>query len=330
MRFALHRFINRIDFLYVLPTPDSLKWKYKGRLQTMNWFKKLFSKKEKIDIPIDKQELERKDYTVKLRMNNPSSLTSIEKRIIELQNENPNMLEEEIKTKIIEEEKRKIADNIINNTKIEIVREKPNSNNTIQQPQKVTSFRDLNIVPDSKLVYSRIRKLVPNFIVLDFETTGLSNKTDEIIQVAAVRYENFEEKEKFVTFVKPSKRIPYDATEINGISNDDVKDAPSIKVILPKLLEFLKDDVIVAHNASFDMKFLLSAMYKEKIEYRKFKAIDTLALSRKHIDFTKNHKLPTLKSFLKLNHLKSHDALHDCYVTAELYKYCYEESLVKN
>jgi len=235
MRFALHRFINRVDFLYVLPIHDSLKWKYKGRLQAMNWFKKLFSKKKKIDIPIEKQELERKDYTVKLRMNNPSTLTPIEKRIIELQNENSNMLEEEIKTKIIEEEKQKIANNIINNTKIEIVRGKPNSNNTIQQPHKVTNFRDLNIVPDSKLVYSRIRKLVSNFIVLDFETTGLSNNTDEIIQVAAVRYENFEEKEKFVTFVKPTKSIPYNATEINGISNDDVKDAPIIKEILPQL-----------------------------------------------------------------------------------------------
>ena len=293
----------------------------------MNWFKKIFSKKKKIDIPIEKQK---PDYTVKLRMNNPSTMTSIEKRIVELQNENPNMTEEEIKATIIQEEKRKIADNVINNTRIEVIRGNPSSNNTVQQPQKNTSFRDLNIVPDSKLVYSRIRKLVPNFIVLDFETTGLSNNTDEIIQVAAVRYENFEEKEKFVTFVKPTKSIPYDATEINGISNDDVKDAPSIKEILPQLLEFLKDDIIVAHNASFDMKFLLSAMYKEEIEYRKFKAIDTLALSRKHIDFTKNHKLPTLKSFLKLNHLKSHDALHDCYVTAELYKYCYEESLVKN
>ncbi|MGE7950852.1 3'-5' exonuclease [Lysinibacillus xylanilyticus] len=296
----------------------------------MNWLKKLFSKKKTIDTPIEKQKPERKDYTVKLRMNNPSALTPIEKRIVELQNENPNMTEEEIKATIIQEEKRKIADNVINNTRIEVIRGNPSSNNTVQQPQKNTSFRDLNIVPDSKLAYSKIRKLVPNFVVLDFETTGLSNNTDEIIQVAAVRYENFEEKEKFVTFVKPSKRIPYDATEINGISNDDVKDAPSIKEILPKLLEFLKDDVIVAHNASFDMKFLLSAMYKEEIEYRKFKAIDTLALSRKHIDFTKNHKLSTLKSFLKLNHLKSHDALHDCYVTAELYKYCYEESLVKN
>lgn len=293
----------------------------------MNWFKKIFSKKKKIDIPIEKQK---PDYTVKLRMNNPSTMTSIEKRIVELQNEYPNMTEEEIKATIIQEEKRKIADNVINNTRIEVIRGNPSSNNTVQQPQKNTSFRDLNIVPDSKLAYSKIRKLVPNFVVLDFETTGLSNNTDEIIQVAAVRYENFEEKEKFVTFVKPSKRIPYEATEINGISNDDVKDAPSIKEILPKLLEFLKDDVIVAHNASFDMKFLLSAMYKEEIDYRKFKAIDTLALSRKHIDFTKNHKLSTLKSFLKLNHLKSHDALHDCYVTAELYKYCYEENLVKN
>jgi len=89
-----------------------------------------------------------------------------------------------------------------------------------------------------------------------------------------------------------------------------------------------KDDVIVAHNASFDMKFLLTNMMFHGIEHKKYRVIDTLSLARKHIDFTKNHKLETMKSFLNLNHLSSHEALHDCYVTSELYKHCYEQNLI--
>lgn len=162
--------------------------------------------------------------------------------------------------------------------------------------------------------------------MLDFETTGLSHFDNKIIQVAAVRYVNFEEKEKFVSFVKPSTPIPLRITEITGITNEDVRNAPSIETVLPSLIEFLNKDVIVAHNAPFDMKFLLANIHKEKLEYQRFKVVDTLSLARKYIDSTKNHKLPTLKSFLRLNHLNSHEALHDCYVTAELYKYCYEES----
>jgi DNA polymerase-3 subunit epsilon len=115
-------------------------------------------------------------------------------------------------------------------------------------------------------------------------------------------------------------------SNINGITDDDVKGCLKIGEVIPKLLEFVGEDVLVAHNASFDMKFLLAKMHENIIEYRKFKVIDTLSLARKNIDFTKNHKLETMKSFLKLNHLSSHDALHDCYVTAELYKYCFKEN----
>lgn len=173
--------------------------------------------------------------------------------------------------------------------------------------------------------YTKARKLSPDYTVLDFETTGLSPEKDCIIQVAAVRYRGFEKVDEFVTFVNPMIPIPVYITNINGIKDSDVKKAPTAKTALPKLLEFLGDDQLVAHNASFDMKFLLSNMQSNQIENRKFRVADTLAMARKNIDSTKNHKLETLKGFLELNHLSSHDALHDCYVAGELYKYCYEQ-----
>lgn len=243
----------------------------------------------------------------------------IELRINELIKENPTLSEDEIKDLILKEEKERMVTEMMGNFKIEVNR---GSKDEFTPSKKYTPDPEVN------LDYTKVRKLTTDFVVFDFETTGLSHFNDEIIQVAAVRYINFEEVDKFVTFVKPSEPIPSRITEITGITNDDVKNAPSINTVLPSLIEFVDKDVLVAHNAPFDMKFLLCNIHKENLEYRKFKVIDTLTLARKFIDSTKNHKLPTLKSFLRLNHLNSHEALHDCYVAAELYKYCYEESFV--
>ncbi|MET4562690.1 DNA polymerase-3 subunit epsilon [Lysinibacillus parviboronicapiens] len=179
------------------------------------------------------------------------------------------------------------------------------------------------------LNYSKIRKLVSDSVVLDFETTGLDAEENSIIQIAAVRYRNFEKIDEFSTYINPIVEIPPKITRITGITEDDVMNAPYLRDMLPKLIDFIGNDTIVAHNASFDMKFLLTSIYYNKLPYIKFRVIDTLNLSRKYIPDTDNHKLVTLKRFLKLKHLKSHDALHDCYVTAELYKYCYEQNLVK-
>lgn len=181
--------------------------------------------------------------------------------------------------------------------------------------------------PKKKYDYTRVRKLTTDFVVLDFETTGLSPVENNIIQIGAIRYVNFELVEEYNTLVNPKEHISSNITEITGITNKDVAYAPTIEQVLPTLLEFINNDIIVAHNASFDIKFLLENIERLNLTSDKFRVIDTLSLARKHIDETPNHKLPTLKAFLNLDHLESHDALADCKVTCELYKYCYEKNL---
>jgi len=241
----------------------------------MNWLKKLFTKKKKTEEPIEKQEVEKIDYTVKLSMNKPSAPV----------------------------------------LKVEF------NESTYERKNSQTDLEHLK--------YSRIRKLVTDFTVLDFETTGLDPEENTIIQIAAVKYRNFEKVDEFFTYVNPIEEIPARITRITGISDEDVMDAPYLSDLLPELIDFISDETLVAHNASFDMKFLLTNVHEHKLPYVKYRVIDTLALSRKCIHTTNNHKLVTLKKFLKLNELKSHHALHDCYVTGELYKYCYEQNLVK-
>ncbi|MGE7094241.1 3'-5' exonuclease [Lysinibacillus sp. NPDC048646] len=140
------------------------------------------------------------------------------------------------------------------------------------------------------LNYSKIRKLVTDFVVLDFEITGLDHEENSIIQIAAVKYRDFEKVEESFTYINPSVEIPPKITRITGIAEEDVVNASYLGDLLPKLIDFIGDDTIVAHNASFNMKFLLTNIYYHKLPYIKFRVIDTLALSRKCIHTTNNHK----------------------------------------
>lgn len=176
----------------------------------------------------------------------------------------------------------------------------------------------------SRYNYKRGKIFVTDFVVIDFETTGLNPFFSNIIQIGAVRYCNFKIIEKFDMLVNPHEYITESITRINGISNEDVIDAPTIDVVLPLLLEFIGRDTLIAHNAPFDMKFLLVNMERLKIKADLGDVIDTLWLVQNYIHHLPNYKLPTLKAFLKLDDYSSHEAIADCIVTGAVYKYCYD------
>jgi DNA polymerase-3 subunit alpha (Gram-positive type) len=97
---------------------------------------------------------------------------------------------------------------------------------------------------------------LPPLTVFDIETTGLDPlRGHRIIELAGVRLENgkISEEQVFSTFVNPEREIPWDARQVNKISDEDVKNAPTIDLVLPQFLEFSKGTLLFAHNASFDM-----------------------------------------------------------------------------
>lgn len=100
--------------------------------------------------------------------------------------------------------------------------------------------------------------VLPPLTVFDIETTGLDPKSGHrIIEIAGVRIENGTILERpFLSFVNPEREIPLAARQVNKISDEDVKNAPGIEVVLPEFLEFAKGSILVAHNASFDFSFL--------------------------------------------------------------------------
>ncbi|MEH7460595.1 3'-5' exonuclease [Bacillus thuringiensis] len=162
-----------------------------------------------------------------------------------------------------------------------------------------------------------------DYVVIDFETTGFNPFQDSIIQMAAIRYRNHISTDQFVSYVNPEKMIPSRITMLTGIRNFDVAAAPTIDIVLPEFVSFLGEDTIIAHNASFDMRFLKSNMERLRLGTPKNVVIDTLSLAKRYIKHVPNHKLETLKRLLQIK-VASHNALDDCFTCAAVYQKCVE------
>lgn len=158
--------------------------------------------------------------------------------------------------------------------------------------------------------------ILSDYVAIDVETTGLNPRTSEIIQVSAVRFINQTPDQKFITYVRPRSYIPEEATEINGITDEDVVDAPRFEWISGSLKEFIGSSTVVAHNIDFDMKFLLSQGLDLENERRYF---DTLELSRTYDDIP-SHRLADACAFHGIylgNH--AHDAGADAFACGMLF-----------
>lgn len=167
------------------------------------------------------------------------------------------------------------------------------------------------------IMTKKARKEHTDFTVIDFETTGLRPQSDKIVEIGAVKIRNGEMIDSFSSLVNPKYRIPQEATRIHGITDKMVKGAPTIESILPQLIDFIGEDVIVAHNAPFDMKFLLINAQACGINV-KAPVIDTLALCRTLYPDSPNHKLGTVAEYLNIDLEDAHRSLSDVTATANI------------
>lgn len=157
------------------------------------------------------------------------------------------------------------------------------------------------------------------FCVIDFETTGSSSDFDRITEIGAAKYRGGECLGTFQTLVNPECSIPPFITVLTGITEAMLLPAPRIESVLPSLLEFIGDSVIVAHNARFDMGFLNATLIRDGREPLTNKVVDTVHLARRLVrDEVPDCKLATLASRLRLAHQPSHRALDDVLATGDL------------
>ncbi len=162
-------------------------------------------------------------------------------------------------------------------------------------------------------------------IVFDLETTGLSQADDRITEIGAVRVKGGEVLEEFNTFVNPGIPIPARITELTGITNDMVKDAPNEEEALRAFYEFCGDAcVLVAHNAPFDTGFVKRAAERCGMDYP-FTSVDTVPIARALYPHLRNHKLDTVAKALSLPPFNHHRACDDARVLAMIYIKLIEE-----
>jgi DNA polymerase-3 subunit epsilon len=156
-----------------------------------------------------------------------------------------------------------------------------------------------------------------DLVVLDVETTGWLANAGRITEIGAVRISALRPPAEFCSLVNPGMPIPQRITDLTGITDAMVADAPTIGEVLPRFLEFTRGSVIVAHNAPFDIGFLVSACEASGLRWPPCSIIDTaefsrLVLRRREVP---NHKLATLADHFGTVGAPGHRALADARAT---------------
>jgi DNA polymerase III subunit epsilon len=160
-----------------------------------------------------------------------------------------------------------------------------------------------------------------DFTVVDVETTGWAPDVAAITEIGAVRVHRGKVVAEFGSLVNPGTPVPAPITELTGISDELVADAPAVAAVLPGLLAFAEGSVLAAHNAPFDLRFLTAACAAMGRDWPGFEVLDTVRLARHLMDTPQevpDRKLATLARFFGTPVRPSHRALDDARATADI------------
>lgn len=165
----------------------------------------------------------------------------------------------------------------------------------------------------------RGQNLDDTYVVFDIETTGLSKEKEMITEIGAVKVADGKIIDRFSIFVNPQRPISAEITKLTGITDDMVKDAPTIENVLPEFLKFCEDTVLVAHNASFDTGFIRIAAERAGLGELHHTIVDTLELARALLPELNKHKLDIVCEHLGVTLNGHHRAVNDAEATAEVF-----------
>lgn len=179
----------------------------------------------------------------------------------------------------------------------------------MQQNKLLKDFRKLQSLLDSGVT----------FIAFDTETTGLNSNSDRIIEIGAVKFDKTGILDKFETLVNPQKAIPAECSEINHITNEMIKDAPLTQKALKDFSDFIKDGILIAHNATFDLNFLNEELERAKLPLIKNKALDTLNFVRWAYPLLGKYNLQLMANLMGINIKNAHRAYDDARVCMEVF-----------
>lgn len=168
----------------------------------------------------------------------------------------------------------------------------------------------------------RLDQYAEDYVVFDLETTGISASEDSIIEISAVKVKGHEPAAEFTTLVNPGTHIPAGATNVNGITDEMVKDAPVLAEVLPDFLSFIEGEILVGHNIqSFDLLFLYRAA--EELLGRDVvnDYVDTLYMAKACLPQLRRHRLTDISAHFNINTQGAHRALQDCVMNQQCYEH---------
>lgn len=203
----------------------------------------------------------------------------------------------------------------------------PKSNTTqnddIQTQKNYNSTRPTVAKTMGYKLITDYKELPDRLVFIDFETTGLYCSHDRVVEVGIVVSEDLNIVDEYCQLINPGMSISAEATRINKITNDMVRDMPRIEEIAHEICSRVKDQVIVGYNINFDVGFLLEELFRCDIEMDDIRAFDVLQLVRDTIPSKEmpDRKLKTVKEYFEIK-ADSHRSLDDCHTTFEIFKRC--------
>ncbi|MBR2955124.1 MAG: PolC-type DNA polymerase III, partial [Ruminococcus sp.] len=156
-------------------------------------------------------------------------------------------------------------------------------------------------------------------IIFDVETTGLSFKNDRLTSIAAVKVKNLQNVDTFETYVNPGMHIPENITELTGITDETVANAPTEDEAVRKFMEFCGDNpILVAHNANFDITMINEVLQRHNINFE-YNWLDTLIFCQAMLPELGRHRLNNVAKALKLGSFEHHRADEDALILSKIY-----------
>ncbi len=173
---------------------------------------------------------------------------------------------------------------------------------------------------------SSANKHVDDYSIVDLETTGVFVNSADIIEISALKVRDNQVVDEYTTLVNPQCHIPADATAVNHITDEMVKDAPLLSDVIDGFLEFVGDDVILGYNnAGFDMNLIYDSVQDLREKAFSNAYLDMLHAVRRSLPELENAKLETVSKHYGFDTVGEHRALKDCYLTKSCYDKLYEE-----
>ncbi len=159
-----------------------------------------------------------------------------------------------------------------------------------------------------------------DFVAVDVETTGTLSHLDHIVEIAALKFCDGQVVDQFSSLVNPGVPMPKEASHVNGITDEMLKDQPKIETILKPFSFFCSSYCLVAHNAVFDFQFLSAVLEKHQCPAPEGPMLDTYTLSKAILSGLSNYKLSTLAEYFKISPGRFHRATQDAWTCGYLFK----------